>query len=62
MNLLLPGFIIANYVKPNSVVQLVVSPIADPGVASLIPYFHGHSAPSADSRQAVVSYKQKYVH
>ena len=25
-------------------------------------FFYGHSTPSADSRRAVVSYKQKYLH
>ena len=33
----LPGFKIANYVKPNSAVQSVGSRIADPKVISLIP-------------------------
>ena len=55
------------------ITQSVASPIADPGVVSLIPpgsytfveidhIFYGHSPPAADSRRAAVSYKQKYVH
>ena len=49
--------------------QSVVSPIADPGVMSLIPVWPhtlmeiDHEVLStADSRRAEVSYKQKYVH
>ena len=57
--------------RPGPVSQSVVSPTADPGVASLIPA-QSHSlveidheiistsSPSADSRRIVVSYKSKY--
>ena len=56
------------------VVQSVASLITDPGVLSSIPalshvfmeidheIFSSHSPPSTDSRRAVVSYKQKYMH
>ena len=54
--------------------QLVASPIADPGVLSLIPalphtfvaidheIFSTVILRTADSRRAVVSYMRKYVH
>ena len=51
-------------------VQSAVSPTADPGGLSSIPaqphtfveIDHGIISTVADSRRAVVSYKQKYVH